>query len=389
MKELIKAFIFGSVFALILLPPLHAQTAAKAPADSNAAANPTPPGQAPEEMTKKIADLVHAGKYPEAQRLTTGLLVAYPDDQRLVKAESLIEKLIAPAPSGSATPGNNPLKSDVAANPDADQLTGMDRVDYDALIELGRQAQQSTDLEQQTKLLKQFMTDSRLFLQKHPNEIMLWHLRAASAIILDDPIAGYEAGQRLLATASNDANVRRLLAQLKNKGWLEKEAGQHRYILVTFVDDTAGTDKAPSVGDVNDMLAKLRVILERDETVLLQSRFSQRDVLTIPDVHAEPTLKVTVRIQSASWHYRGIWNPPFFVDSKLSISVSSPKGLNIDRTFKLAIKRKLDDKEMSSYMSSGSPVFSVWIAGEVMADLKNILDEDAVRLSLSTIAPNP
>jgi hypothetical protein len=99
----------------------------------------------------------------------------------------------------------------------------MDKVDYDALIELARQAQQNTDLAEQKKLLQQFMDQSNLFLQKHPGEMLLWQLRAASAISLDDPMAGYKAGQRLLTADSNDPNVRRLLAQLKNKGWLDKQ----------------------------------------------------------------------------------------------------------------------------------------------------------------------
>jgi hypothetical protein len=42
--------------------------------------------------------------------------------------------------------------------------------------------------------------------------------------------AGYEAGQRLLAMGgadSNDPNLRRLLAQLKNKGWLDKQQAEN------------------------------------------------------------------------------------------------------------------------------------------------------------------
>jgi len=70
------------------------------------------------------------------------------------------------------------------------------------------------------------MKDSDLFLQKHPTEMLLWQLRAASAFSLDDITAGYEAGQKLLAMGaadSNDSNLQQLLAQLKNKGWLDKE----------------------------------------------------------------------------------------------------------------------------------------------------------------------
>lgn len=69
-------------------PPDNANATASAPS--------MPSGkQASDDMTKKITELVHAGKYAEAQQLTTGLRVAYPDDQRLIKAKGLIEKLLA------------------------------------------------------------------------------------------------------------------------------------------------------------------------------------------------------------------------------------------------------------------------------------------------------
>ena len=102
------------------------------------------------------------------------------------------------------------------------QLSGMDKVDYSALIALARQAQQTTDLLEQTKLLRQFMDQSSPFLQKHPMQMLLWQLRAASAISLNDPMAGYEAGEKLLAADSDDPNLQQLLGQLKNKHWLDK-----------------------------------------------------------------------------------------------------------------------------------------------------------------------
>ena len=220
MKKLSKSFTLCVSIALICLLPLHAQNGE--PADANpTAALPAPPAQAPDEVTNKITELVHAGKYVEAQQLTTGLLLAYPDDQRLVKAKALLETLLAPG----ATQGANPA-SGAAPNTNAVNLAGMDKVDYEALIELAKQAQQTTDLEQQKTLLNQFMSQSVVFLQKHPTAMLLWQLRAASAISLNDPRQGYEAGQKLVAMGAadgNDANVQRLLAQLKNKGWLDKQ----------------------------------------------------------------------------------------------------------------------------------------------------------------------
>ena len=233
MRKISKSLILGFVLTLMFVPPLLAQTATNAPADSSAtAASPAPSGQAPDEMAKKITDLVHAEKYAEAQQLTTGLLVAYPDDQRLIKAKALLEKLLAPGGSANTTPSGNQLTNNTApAQPAAngEQLSGMDKVDYSALIELAREAQQTTDLSQQNTLLRQFMEGSGKFLQKHPNEMLLWQLRAASAISLNAPRAGYQAGQKLLeagAADSNDPNLQRLIAQLKNKGWLDKQQAE-------------------------------------------------------------------------------------------------------------------------------------------------------------------
>jgi hypothetical protein len=168
--------------------------------------------------------LVHAGRYDEAQQLTAGLLLAYPDDQRLIKAKVLLDKsLVSSKAAGSNPPANTLVSAALAGDKNAESLTGMDKVDYNALIELARQAQQNTDLEQQKASLKQFMDQSSPFLQKHPDQMLLWQLRAASAIILHDPTRGREAGQKLLAMGaadSNDSNLQRLLAQLKNKDWL-------------------------------------------------------------------------------------------------------------------------------------------------------------------------
>jgi hypothetical protein len=104
---------------------------------------------------------VDAGKYAEAQQLqqlTTGLLVAYPDDQRLIKTKALLEKLLATPSTPNATPGNQPRPW--TANASAELLTGEDKLDYNALIELARQSQQSSDPDEQGKLLKQFMEQS-------------------------------------------------------------------------------------------------------------------------------------------------------------------------------------------------------------------------------------
>jgi hypothetical protein len=266
MRKILRSFIFGLLFALIVLTPLHAQTAANTQADATAA-NTAPARQAPDEVMKKLSGLVHAGKYAEAQGLTTGLLLAYPDDQRLIKAKALLDKSLAAA-SANTAPGSNPLTSNVTspqpvANTNSEQLTGMDKVDYSTLVVLARQAQQNTDLEQQKTQLQQFLDQSSPFLQKHPNEMLLWQLRAASAISLDEPMAGYDAGQKLLAMGadSNDSNLLQLLVQLKNKGWLDKE--KHQTIerereQATWTDPATGYTwtKQDNGSDINFIQAK-------------------------------------------------------------------------------------------------------------------------------------
>ncbi len=233
MHKMPKSLALGFALALFVAPSLRAQTAAEAPTPAPASAS-----QAPDDVMKKLSDLVHAGKYAEARQSVTALLILYPDDQRLTKAKSLLEKSPAstqdtPAATSGNAPGNAPAASQPAASSTGEQLTGMDKVDFSALIELARQAQQTTDLVQQRLLLKQFMAQSDAFLQKHPTQMLLWQLRAASAMSLNAPLAGYEAGMKLVemgAADSNDPSVQSLLGELKNKGWLDEksmEAQQH------------------------------------------------------------------------------------------------------------------------------------------------------------------
>ncbi|MGD0735566.1 MAG: hypothetical protein ABR976_10485 [Terracidiphilus sp.] len=255
MKQLTNGFFLVSVLALILaavlalavLPPLCGQAAPKpkpsappqpstpTPADTTTipdsevqapvepASAPTTAGQAPDEVTRMISDMVHAGKYAEAKKFTESLLIAYPNDGRLIKARSLIDKLIATPGSAASAPDNRQPVS-AAMSSEAAPLTGMDKVDYDALILLGRKAQGTTELSEQDKLMGQFMSQSAVFLKTHPDQMLLWQLRAAIAMVANLPVAGYEAGQKLLdagAGDGSDQNSGRLLAELKNKGYLD------------------------------------------------------------------------------------------------------------------------------------------------------------------------
>jgi len=220
LKNLVASLFRALFAALLCLAPIYAQTVDNAPASNNASA-----AQAPDEMTAKITTLVNAGKYAEAQQLTTGLLVAYPDDQRLIKTKALLEKMLAapaaPSAASSATPDNQQWAA--SASP---ALTGEDKLDYSALIELARQSQQTTDPDDQPRLLKQFMEQSAEFLKRHPEQMLLWQLRAAAAIGMSQPMDGFEAGQKLLAAGamdSNDSGLQQLLAKLKLMGWMDKQ----------------------------------------------------------------------------------------------------------------------------------------------------------------------
>jgi len=222
-------FIVSIITIAATCSSLAEQAASNAsPTDTAAATgepSPAQPGQAPDAVMKTLSDLFHAGRYTEAQQLDSGLLIAYPGDQRLIKAKALLEKAIAvPVNTQPAISVVQPATTAPAVT-----LTGMDRVEYNSLIKLGREAQQTTDLEKQKVLLKQFMDDSSAFLQKHPEQTLFWQLRATSALSLDDIAAGFEAGQKLLAVGaadSNDPNLQQLMAQLKNKGWLDKDAAK-------------------------------------------------------------------------------------------------------------------------------------------------------------------
>jgi hypothetical protein len=353
----------GLLLALIISAPLHARTGATSSADAKASsANPAPSGQAPEEATRKITELVHGGKYAEAQQLTTGLLLAYPYDQRLIKAKALIENLLAPAGSANATPAS----SHPAANTNV-QLSGMDKIDYSALIVMAREAQQTIDLAEQQKLLQQFIDQSSAFLRKHPDQMLLWQLRAASAISLNEPLVGFEAGQKLLAMGaadSDDPSLQQLLGQLKNKGWLDKQEAeksyeQLRYVLVIFQGEPGG--KTPDID--------LRATLERDMTALLQSQFPSRQInFSTPAVSdPAPILTVTVNVYGTTLSpcvysaWKNIWKCP--AETSLAVTASSLQGWQFNKTYSFTngtsgvgwgtARTPLDKNQIDSWISQG------------------------------------
>ncbi len=185
---------------------------------------------APESITSKLTELVRAGRYTDARRLAIGLQAAYPADERVAKAKQMIDQLISASPSSGATP------TPAAPRNDADSLTGMEKVDYNALADLAKRAKNSEDKAARQKLSNQLLNDSDALVKKHPDMASLWQLRAEAALGANAPLAGYEAGQRLIGAGAadrGDAAVLTVLAQLKNKGWLDRVEAERQDKIAT------------------------------------------------------------------------------------------------------------------------------------------------------------
>jgi hypothetical protein len=172
MGKLSRFLTLGFLLGVIALRP--AQAAPAAPTDGNATRTVAASAeQAPDAVLAKLSGLIHAGKYAEAQQTVAALLILYPDDQRLIKAKALLDKLPAsPAPNKTAPSESRPARGGAFAQPlggsTSGQYTGMEKVEHDSLIELANEAQQTTDPDEQAKVLQQFLDESGPFLQKHP-----------------------------------------------------------------------------------------------------------------------------------------------------------------------------------------------------------------------------
>lgn len=359
---------------------------------SSASTTTLPTAQAPDDVLKKLSDLVHARKYAEAQQTVAALLLLYPADQRLIKAQALLDAaLAAPKPADSPENGNAPANSATPAEPPADanseRLTGMDKVDYNALLELARQAQQSTDLEQHKASLNQFLDQSTPFLRKHPRELLLWQLRAASAISLNEPMIGYEAGQQLLAMGaadSNDPNLQGLLGQLKNKNWLDQQGAEklfaeQRYVLVTLLGEAADT---PTHTD-------LRSTICSDMNKVLLSKYPARQNHFIaPDPRdPPPLLTLTFNIHDTSLSpctyspFKNVWKCP--AQTSLTVDGSSPEGWRFNKTYTFS-----GGTSGIGWGTARTPLnayqVQVWISQGVAEAFREILDASDVRAAFSS-----
>jgi hypothetical protein len=164
-----------------------------------------------------------------------------------------------------------------------------------------------------------------------------WQLRAASATSLNQPMAGYEAAQQLLATGaadSADPNLQHLLAQLKNKGWLDKQNAeklyeQQRYILVAFLGEAE--DKPNNI--------YLRAKLVHDMTALLLDKYPARQILyTIPaSDDPPPILTMTINVHDSALSpcnysmVKNVWKCP--AQTAPAVAASAPQGWKFDKTY--------------------------------------------------------
>ena len=368
MKKL-RTFVFVLALSSCIATSLRAQTAADAREQTSGTAS-----QAPDDVMKKLSELVHAGKYAEARQSVTALLILYPDDQRLTKAKTLLEKSAASGDPAAASPAGTPAANNLpetnvasappAAKPSGEQLTGMDKVDYSALIELARQAQQTADLAQQRTLLNQFMTQSNVFLQKHPAQSLLWQLRAASAMSLNAPQAGYEAGMKLVemgAADSNDRAVQSLLGELKNKGWLDKqsvETQQRTQDIRNKYAWLAGTWKVSWSWDIKRNFAGEH---DRGTEVFTVSGSSVEgyEITGTGAQSSSPDLRVQLSDQQLSWE---CFSPPSDPGDIFVYRSHFPLGSASFYT----IGRRVDgewEKKRTFYPSGWQPVVSSEVAG--------------------------
>jgi hypothetical protein len=223
--------------------------------------------------------------------------------------------------------------------------------------------------------------------------MVLWQLRVVSAISLNDPMAGYDAGQKLLAAGaadSNDPNLQRLLGQIKNKGWLDKQIADkaeklNHTISVIFTGD--GQARSNTDGPVG---INLRGRIEGNMIAELQSRFPHTNInIDTPDA-GDPALRVTINLHDTDWDDSkcGLFSCDVYVNSQLLISISSPAGALVNRSFELHIKNSVSKGRSVVSAAKVAPLLPDWMGQEVLGKLRGVLDEDAVRTSMRQ-SPTP
>jgi tetratricopeptide (TPR) repeat protein len=130
-------------------------------------------------------------------------------------------------------------------------------------------ARSDTDATRRNNSLRTFMARSSSFLDDHSFVPELWLLRAAAAIELGEPELGGIAGRKLIelgVAASSDPTVRSVMAQLKDKGWLDRSFALPKWS--SEVSMGAVVNAAASVG-----VSSWESEIDRTETYLAALKF--------------------------------------------------------------------------------------------------------------------
>jgi len=149
-------------------------------------------------------------------------------DQLVQREREKIAKQTASA-AMSLPPASNPLPR---ATPHAQGLSPESRRRLEILRLILEDIDKSRTTVERRKFFEEFMAQSETFLTANPSNMTVWMLRAISAIELNQPHEGWEAGRKLIALGADNSKDRRLqsvMARLERKDWLtETDPGSSR-----------------------------------------------------------------------------------------------------------------------------------------------------------------
>ena len=154
--------------------------------------------------------------------------------------------------------------------PSPAQLTGAARRQYDTLTLIIEDADKAALDADRKRLLREFMGKGAEFIVEHPLQTNVWVLRAAVALELDYTVSGWLAGRRLKelgAEESDDPKVRKVLAMLDRKGWLNNSWKWHDWSKLTTdqVRRLAEDGDEEAQGALGDWFREGRCGLRKDD----------------------------------------------------------------------------------------------------------------------------
>jgi protein involved in temperature-dependent protein secretion len=168
----------------------------------------------PAATQKEIEQLVQQNKFTDALAKVDALLKANPADKDLLDLKAQLEKSAKlPAPAAGA-----PAK-----------MTDEDRLEANTVNRLMVKIRESTDPADRKKMQEQVLEHTAPLVQKYPQELNLWQVRAIAALALDKPRDGWEAGKNLKALgamSSTDPALSDVMSELNLKGWLKMDEAQ-------------------------------------------------------------------------------------------------------------------------------------------------------------------